>query len=522
MTRALQYLPLVLILASCGSSAGTSDAQNAAATASAARSPKQPPATNPTFKLGVNVSTINSWDGNRPFMNLIYGSSWQMQNTSPSGGYEEVPATLLDANGWVKSLPAGYRIVRGLSIPQSGGNFVCRYQGNGSLNVEGSAVSDVTSSAGQTRFTLATTYPNAQGALLTFTVDPANYIRNIDCRETTSATTDVIAPEFASAIAGFKVLRFMEWQTATATNAPVTWTTRNKPGDGDYLKNDGVPVELIVQTANQAGSDAWVTIPWYADNDYITHFASYVRDNLAPGHQVYVEVSNEVWNGGAPIATIACNEAKAENLPGVNGGTGCNLERYAEKTKQVMAIWSSVFSGQTSRLVRVASFQHVATYWPTVMLPYMNLYQSVDAMATAPYFGYDIGDGMTLDQIMAALPGKAMDTVNAGVQQLATAKKYNLRYITYEGGQHVVLPNNVDLLRQVERDPRMYDVYKQFITSWQGQIGDNLNLFLLTGGISQYGGWGLSEYTGQPLTDAPKLRAVRDVIAATSGKPIKK
>lgn len=515
MLRVIWLLPYVLLLVGCGSSATSGSTQNSGAIAQAAN--KQPIAgQNP--KLGVNVSTINSWDGNRPFLNMIYGSSWQMQGIS---GYEDVPPTSLDDNSWIKSVPAGYRVIRGLSVPLTGGSFICRYSGNGTLNVEGAAVSNVTTSAGQTRFSLATTYPNAQGAMLTYTVEPADYIRNIDCRETNASATEQLAPEFLNAIAGFKTLRFMEWQTATATNEPVTWATRNKLGDADYLKKDGVPIELIVETANRAASDPWVTIPWYADNDYITRLATYVRDNLASGRQVYVEVGNEVWNGGSPISTIACNEAKAENLPGVNGGTGCNLERYAEKTKEVMQIWSTVFAGQMDRLVRVASFQHVATYWPTVMLPYQNLYQSVDAMATAPYFGYDITAG-TLDQIMSLLPNKAADTVSIGVQQQATAKKYNLRYITYEGGQHVVLPNNVDLLRQVERDPRMYDVYKQFITAWQNQVGDNLNLFILTGGISQYGGWGLSEYAGQPLTEAPKLRAVRDAITATPGKPPKK
>src|SRR5207253_8214123 len=113
---------------------------------------------------------------------------------------------------------------------------------------------------------------------------------------------------------------------------------------------DGVPVETIVETANELGLDPWVTVPWNADDDYITRFATYIRDNSTPGHKVYVEVSNEVWNGGYPVATQATNEAKAEGLPSADGtGSGGNLERYAEKTKQVMTIWSSVFSSQMNR-----------------------------------------------------------------------------------------------------------------------------------------------------------------------------
>src|SRR5206468_3788224 len=105
------------------------------------------------------------------------------------------------------------------------------------------SVSSVVSAPGSTRFTLSATYPNPEPALVSYTVDPSNYIRNIDCREVGASTTDVLAPEFMGQFAGFKVVRFMKWQPATEGNWPVTWATRNKPGDGDYLRNDGVPVE---------------------------------------------------------------------------------------------------------------------------------------------------------------------------------------------------------------------------------------------------------------------------------------
>ena len=492
-------------LAACGSAADSGGSSQAAAALEKA-----------PFRLGVNVSGINNWDGNRPFLNLIYGSSWQMQSTRPSGVSEDVPAASLDADGWVKSVPVGYRLLRSLSVPLGGGNFVCRYLGNGRLNVEGTAVSKVTMGAGVTRFTLATTYPSPQPALLTYTVDPTNYIRNIDCRESGASIASALAPEFISALTGFKVIRFMDWQTATGSNARMSWSGRNKPGDGDYLKNDGVPVEVIVQTANDVGADPWVTVPWNANDDYVTHFATYVRDNLAPGRRVYVEVSNEVWNGSSPVGVQACNEAKAENLPGMNSSVGCNLERYAEKTKQVMQLWSNVFAGQMGKLVRVASLQHVSPYWSDAALRYGNLYQSVDALATAPYFGNEITGAKTANEILAALLADADNAVALGVQQKMIARKYGLRYVTYEGGQSVVLANDVALEQQVQRDPRMYDVYKRFLAAWQKQVSGDLNLYNFAGGISKYGAWGLTEYVGQPLPQAPKLRAVKEFLRSTT------
>lgn len=505
--------PLCLLVAACSSAMGASSDASTNTGAKTAQAVTSTAVADPTaFKLGSNVNTINWWDGSRPFANMIYGTGWSMQNTNPWSGAMDVPAADLDANGWVKSVPAGYRVMRGLSVPLTGGDFICRFQGNGTISVTG-PVSNVTTGAGFTAFTITSTYPNPQSVGLTYYVDPTNYIRNIDCREASASTTDLLAPEFVSAMSGFKVIRFMKWQPATEGNYAVTWATRNKPGDADYTKNDGVPVEVMVATANQLNADPWFTIPWNADDDYITRFATYVRDNLAPGRQAYVEVSNEVWNPGYAVWVQAKNEAIAEGLKSAEDGvtpvTNGSGERYAEKTRQVMAIWSTVFAGQMSRTVRVFSWQHVNPYWSNLLLKYQNAYQSVDALATAPYPGWDITSSMTEDQIMTALPSKVTDQVNFGVQQKTIAQNLGLRYVTYEGGQSVVLPNDLTLEAQVQKDPRMGTIYQQFLTAWQSQIGDTLTLFALTGPISQYGSWGMSEYDGQPLTQTPKMQAVK-------------
>jgi hypothetical protein len=150
------------------------------------------------------------------------------------------------------------------------------------------------------------------------------------------------------------------------------------------------------------------------------------------------------------------------------------------------------------------------------LLKYMNLSQQIDALATAPYFGWDLTDSLTEDQLMTALPGKVNETVNFGVQEKAVAQKYGLRYITYEAGQSVVLPNNLTLEAQVQKDARMGTVYSQFLTAWQSQVGDTLTLFALTGPISKYGSWGMSEYAGQPVAQTPKMQAVLNFLGLST------
>lgn len=518
--------PLLCLAAACGSASGApSDAPQGAANASATTglNALTTSASSTAPQLGTNVATIQNWDGSRPFMNLIYGSDWQMQGPS---GAQDLPAQYLDSNGWVKSLPAGYQVLRGLSFTAASGDIICRYQGNGTVFVGGNMVSNISYGSGFTKFTLTASYPNTQLTYLKYDVDPTNYIRNIDCREVSASTTDHFAPEFTTTLNGFKLIRFMKWSSAEGNSGvqsafptpTITWATRNKPGDGSYVGNDGVPVEEMVALANQMGADAWFSMPWNADDDYITKFATYVRDNLAPGRQVYVETSNEVWNAGYPVYHQAAAEGLAENLDGSMGGEFQRAaERYGEKTSHVMQIWSNVFSGQMNRLVRVYAFQTVNIGYGEMGLKYAIPY--VDAYATAPYWAFFDNEyaGQSLDEIMnTVLPGKISEALTNAAQSKALAQKYNLRFVTYEGGQHVVLRNNPTLLTQIERDSRIGNLYTSYINQWQSQIGDTLTLFALTGPISPYGAWGMTEYNGQPSTQTPKMNAVRALLGTTT------
>jgi len=475
----------------------------------------------PATAIGVNVNTIAYWDGSAPFENLIYGSHWQMEGPS---GWEELPATNLDVNGWVRSLPAGYRVARVLSAPASSADIICRWQGNdhNSMRVGSNGVtSNVVRIAGasELRFRYESSYPKApKWAFLTFDVDPSNYVRNIDCRDAAAAGAEKFDPTFVRTLQGFRIVRFMKWQTAVEENRRVTWATRNKPGDGSYWMNDGVPVEEMVALANKVGADPWFAMPWNADDEYITRFATYVRANLASGRRVYVEVSNEVWNAGYPVRGQAQAEGAAQRLNARYGPSGQAMYRYAEKTQHVMRIWSSAFGQQMHRLVRVASTQNVSPFWSDQILGYRNTSQYIDALATSPYWSFLDTDysGQSLDQIMTiVLPTQIKETLNWAVQQKAIARKFGKRYISYEGGQHVWLNRNPAFVSQIERDPRMVGLYSSYLADWHNRIGDTLTLFALTGPIDK-AGFGLVEYAGQPLEQAPKMRAVRSFMVKNS------
>ena len=58
----------------------------------------------------------------------------------------------------------------------------------------------------------------------------------------------------------------------------------------------------------------------------------------------------------------------------------------------------------------------------------------------------------------------------------------------------------------------MYADYKRYLSIWRTRIGDTIMLYDSVQPVVRTGAWGLLEYLGQPLGEAPKMRATLDAI----------
>ena len=189
------------------------------------------------------------------------------------------------------------------------------------------------------------------------------------------------------------------------------------------------------------------------------------------------------------------------------------MERYGEKTTQVMKIWTQVFADNPSRLVRVISTQNDNSWTAQAAIGYSDTAKWVDALATAPYFGLDImtpTPSTDLSVLFSRLGNEADAIINKALENKKVAQSYGKRYIAYEAGQSIILKDNVPLLAAMTHDSRMYDAYVRFSNGWKSKIGDVITWFSDYNNIDANGAWGLAEYPGQPLSETPKLRAVRD------------
>jgi hypothetical protein len=149
-----------------------------------------------------------------------------------------------------------------------------------------------------------------------------------------------------------------------------------------------------VDMANSNNHPAiWVNVDSSCDSTYIDAMASYYLANLNPGITVYLELSNERWNGAFHQATNLQDRAVA------NGIT--NRQQHSREHKAMVTRWRTIWGGSTSRIKAVLAWQGVATIsdWQE-MLDFESGYQAVDVVAKATYFnwtnlrsaGQDVGD----------------------------------------------------------------------------------------------------------------------------------
>lgn len=444
---------------------------------------------------------------------------------TPSNGWTEMPADRLNVDQTFR-LNAGEGGVRILSQPSAvmlgkSADIACRWQGTGTVRLTvDTFVKNVSYGDHALRFTWVPDAGQSAKLVIWDDMDNANPVRGIDCRESDASKTDLFDPVFLANVKKYNLVRFMDWQNTNA-NRQVRWATRTTPNSAVYAGSaDGVSIEYMIELANQAKVNPWFTVPWNADDDYIRRFAQMVRDRLDPALVAHVEVSNEVWNYAFPVTNVAQSEGLAKGLS--NLPYQAMLFRYAERTGEVMDIWTDVFAGQSARLVRIAATQN-SDYSAQQILNFRNTASKIDAISTAPYFDWNANeagkaiDVNNLDGYFTSLKGVLDANLNMAVRIRTLAAQKGKRYLAYEAGQHVT-GNDINAVITVQRDKRMGQLYKYYLTRWQQEIGDTITLYNDIGGIATTGGWGLQEYTGQPLAQAPKAQAVNLYIASINNK----
>jgi hypothetical protein len=473
-----------------------------------------------SMTIGINVTGSTYYNSERTFANLAQQSGgWK----DPSAGWGSTAAAKLGTTGFpivdgqALTLNAPRQVWGGQSVTIS-----CTWSGSGSIRVDGLARGSISASGGS--FTVPAGFDITKGGYpqILFYLSGLNAAKpfgDLDCREAGSQAVGQFEKTLVDELSAYKLLRFLDWSNTNGNPASVTLDNRSTPARGGA---DGIPIETQVDLANAAGTDAWFTLAYNADEAYVRAMGELVRDRLAKGHRAYFELSNEIWNYAFPVARQASDEGSKQTPPLSTDYYSNNPLRAAQKSLWFHKILTDVFKADPSRLVRVVASQSDNSWSARTILAFPGLADYVDALAIAPYFGHSFFNApddkptlADLDRLFVKLEANRVNSIAKVRENKAAADKYGKRLIAYEGGQHII-PNNMAAQNEVytamQRDKRMGEIYDRYLADWKAISPELFTVYSATGGISQYGAWGIREYAGQPIGETPKRRAVLDAM----------
>ena len=498
--------------------------------------------------LGINTNEVREDTSSIPFVDL-FKASIPFDETYPWLSKKEVE---YDQNGWPKNLHGGVAGTKFLNRLPVGtvpdGFYTVLYEGQGKIHY-GNDAALVVHRPGKDIIEVKAGKDNILNASLVIrATDPKNYIRNIrilmsggicknaphkhvqdnsDCASNDYLSfeenykTILFNPYYIDFMRHFKVVRFMNMQGMTR-NPIEDWKDRNtleKATWGGKPKSRGAPVEIMVELANHLKANPWFSMPYKASDDYIQEFAQYVNDNLDPELKVYVEYSNETWNPIFVHHEYAMQMGIKQNLDKEESVAG--QKYYSKRSVETFNIWQKEFKG-TERLIRTIGGWSSNSRLSSLLLSYKDAYKYTDALAIAPYFTAKldkIRKAETTDDIFDLLTSKySKNGLTASIQQMRVQQKvaeaFGVDLVAYEGGQHLVDwdTRKVDddpnpLLYAANRDPRMGELYLEYLRAWNKAGGKVFVLFSAPRIYSWYGSWGLKEHISQARDKAPKFDA---------------
>ena len=521
-----------------------------------------PPAKNRQSPLGINTNEVYEQDASIPFVDLFRVSMPFHENIRCRA--KDKPcltdaAVEYDKQGWPKRLnggKAGVFFIRNVNrgaYPE--GEFTVLYDGEGKIEYLHNAELVKRKPGEDTIKLTARSDGFLTAALQIVKSNPGKPLRNLrillpggichnnpfkQVSDASACGKDatylsfkdnyrkiIFNPDYLNFMKDFGVIRFMPMSGVTR-NPKIHWNERNtldKATWGGIYGSRGAPLEIQIELANRLKADPWLNVPHAADDDYIKHFASYVKEHLDPGLTPHIEYTNEAWNSNFVHNEHMQKMGIAEGLD--KDALMAGYKYYAKRAVEFYDIWEDVYGGH-DKFVRIISGWDTRPDISGIILAYNDTYKSVDALAIAPYVGGNLRGfraSKTVDDIFHLLTDKksyrSLPKVIEEIKKTAKlSKAFGVEMIAYEGGQGLVdwatrdyMQHPNPLFFAANRDPRMAKLYLKLYSEWRDMGAGLFTAFAAPRSCNAHGCWGLKEHIRKPLKESPKLEASLKFIA---------
>lgn len=513
---------------------------------------------------GTNLFAVTSWTPARPFSNgfKMSNSRWRR------AGATVLPSDLNpDENGYPRNIAQGnacYVAIFGdVTIrsvmsgpPYPVGRYVLRWRGGGEielrLDAAGGEMIEISNSGNigvnddsvKERIYNHTGSPlQLEGVRVYFLrASPTDYARDVEVyypytkADGTIGSTEeagLFNPQWMDRFKPFHYIRFMDWG-GTNDSKWKKWSDRTLPtnytweqskrDDADALPRHAIPYEVMVALCNEIDADMWFCLPHLADNDFIDRLAElFLKGDSAtgwpglnPNRRIYLEFSNEVWNGSFEQGSI----------PWFQYG-----EKSARFWDRFTTRWVAL-GGEESRIVRILSgwVTQISNMEANLSGVTSTGLRGPDVLACHAYVGKFVFDYIhqskkvdiqNPEHVQAGLKFMYDDLLPTGqpknwVKYATLANSLGIPLVCYEGASGggpstpVSRAETWAFVDQLMVHPDIYDVYLKMLEQWEVSGGTSFTLFSGMGSNSSYGFWGHLNGMEHKLENAPRVRAFLD------------
>ena len=501
--------------------------------------------------IGMNLAAIEDWSSAFPFLNLVkQARPWISQQEGSKWGKGE--KLNLDKSGWVKSLKKGQSAdlivltIRNNVVPYK--TYRVMFDGDGEIQFRGAKIVKknkknniiVKLNQSTSYFIIRIKKTNPDNYIRDVSVVPVEFVENYDRGE-------IFNPEYLQILRPFMAIRFMNWmKTNSDPPRPGSWKERPKMTDASWAWK-GVPVEVMTRLANRLKADPWFNMPHTSDREYILNFAKYLKNNLDSGLDIYVEHSNEVWNGLFPQTHYAREKAKLRW-----GNANYFTQWHGMRTAQICDIWKKeVFKSEANKIHCVFSTWTARNGLEKQGLECRKWVQEgnepcykhgIDSLGITGYFsgclhGKTKNSNKDYYEVVRHWATEGQDGIRKGIEEILdgrhfecsqtlitrkqkyqyyanSAKSYGLSLVAYEGGSHVTTLGTgrgkdkvlVKYLRDINLSPLMKNVYYKNLEIWKNSGGTLFMHFVEINNSSRFGNFGAMENLRH--VNAPKYKAL--------------
>ncbi len=452
--------------------------------------------------VGMNTSWNTDWVPDFPFADGVHDMRRWGKAHFQAGNAE------VDAEGWPVLRPG--KKAYGLMFWSIGptypaGEYVLTWQGSGDVSLSGQASSvGLRAVSSQPGRKVVRVTPGNQGFHLVVQQGPGQRVTDIHCW-LPGQEGRMFHADYVAAMNRFGIIRFMNWGRVNSSEV-VTWADRRLPEEPIQIGRPGVAYEYMAWLANTCQSDPWVCVPHLADDDHIRRMAKLFLEELDPGRKIYVEFSNELWNT-APAFKQGQWAWSGPETARVKAGRA-----IANNHKIWHEVWSQ--AGQRERLVLCVMGQAGSGYVSRQFVYGTEEYGGpFDAIGCAGYFG---SSGKTKGKLLEGMlkNAKSFPQSNLDVEEVKQlADQFDVPFLVYECGHHVEAPRQTtaEVLKQAMRDDQMEEVYRAALDRYAEYGCDAVVFFDYANRIDERA-FGHVEYQGQPLSEAPKMRAIVEAL----------